>query len=94
MVILKAWAPPLGLGWGKWIDIYEHAGNRSFNVSFDTESKAKSTFDIEIREGGRTMTKRHVGPTKVRVTSDSCYCITKVRFKSHTLGQNIKIEVK
>ncbi|RXJ69638.1 hypothetical protein CRV08_02735 [Halarcobacter ebronensis] len=94
MVIFKAWAPPLGLGWGKWIDLYEHAGNRSVKVSFDSESQAKSTFDIEIKESGRNMTKRYVGPTSVRVTSHDCYCITKVRFKSHTLGQNIRIEVK
>lgn len=94
MVIFKAWAPPISLGWGKWIDLYEHAGNRSFNVSFDSESQAKSTFDIEIKEGGRSVTKRYIGPTSIKVIADNCYCITKVRFKSHTVGQNIRIEVK
>jgi hypothetical protein len=94
MVIFKAWAPPLGLGWSKWIEIYEHAGNRGFRVTFSSESQAKSTFDIEIKEGGSSITRKYVGPVSIRVKSKDCYCITKVRLLSHTVGQNIRIEVK
>lgn len=94
MKIFKAWAPPLGLGWGKWVKIYEHSGSIGFKVSFDTESKAKSTFDIEILEGGKSMPRKLVGPTKTTFTSADCFCATKVRFKSHVLGQNILIKVE
>lgn len=94
MDIVKAWAPPLGIGWSKWISIYAHAGNRGFKASFTSESNAKSTFDIEILEGGRKIPKSYVGPiSNLRIVARDCYCKTKVRFKSHTVGQNIRIEV-
>ncbi|PPK62184.1 hypothetical protein B0F89_105117 [Malaciobacter marinus] len=94
MTMFKAWAPPLGLGWGKWTKIYEHTGMIGFKVSFSSESNAKSTFDIEILEGGKSIPKKIVGPTSTTFMSKDCFCRTKVRFKSHTLGQNILIKVE
>ncbi|MCP4971341.1 MAG: hypothetical protein GY932_12210 [Arcobacter sp.] len=94
MEIIKAWAPPLGLGWGKWIDVYTHAGNRGAKVSFLSESDAESTFNIQILEGGKSIPKSYVGPIgNIRVRSEDCFCKTKVRFKSHFAGQIIRIEV-
>lgn len=94
MKIIKAWAPPVGLGWGKWIDIYEHTALVGFKVSFNSESKVKSTFDVEILEGGHIMSKKYIGPISTQFISKNCMCKTKVRFKSHTIGQMIIIKVK
>ncbi len=94
MKIIKGWAPPLGLGWGKWTPIYTHVGNIGFKVSFVSESDTESIFNIQILEGGKSIPKSYVGPiSNIKVRSDDCICKTKVRFKSHFSGQNIRIEV-
>lgn len=94
MKIIKGWAPPLGLGWSKWVPIYAHAGNRRANVSFVSEADAESTFNIQILEGGKSIPKSYVGPTSnIRIRSEDCFCKTKVRFTSHFSGQTIRIEV-
>lgn len=90
---IQTWVPPLTLGWSKWIKIVGHYTKGSYIVEFKSLSNVKSTFDIEIKEGGKTMIKRFIGPGKIRITSSDCACITRARFKSHTVGQNILILV-
>ena len=94
MTIIKGWTPPLGLGWGKWIELYEHTGIVGFKVTFDSESRAKSTFEIEMLEGGKSMSKKLIDPITTSFISKNCCCKTRVRFKSHTFGQIIIIKVK
>ncbi|QDF28402.1 colicin Z C-terminal domain-related protein [Halarcobacter anaerophilus] len=91
---IQTWVPPLGLGWSKWINIISHYTKGSYIVEFKSLSNVKSTFDIEVREGGKTMTRKIIGPGKTRITSSNCACITRARFSSHTVGQNILILVK
>lgn len=42
----QAWAPPLT--WGPWVNLRGHAGVDRYTVSFDTDSQAPSSFDVEI----------------------------------------------
>ena len=92
MNIIKAWAPPMGIGWSEWISIYSHTGSRGLKVSFI--SGASSPFEIEILEGGRKLSKSYVGPIKnLRVVSRDASSKTKVRFKSHSSGQDVNINI-
>lgn len=91
---IQTWAPPIGLGWSKWIDVVKYISQGSYTLEFKSLSQAKSTFTVEILEGGRTMPKTFVGPGNIRVTSSDCACVTRIRLKSHTVGQNVLILVK
>ncbi len=89
------WAPP-GRVWGPWIEIAaQFGGPLSWTVDFDTMSDAPSTFDAEVKywRGNEHKSDVIVGPGSHAFTAGICVCVSKVRFRSHTLGQVVKITV-
>lgn len=86
------WAPPLF--WGPWVILDSvFAGNKPREkwISYQTQSSAKSSFDIEIRSSfGKII--RDVGPgsTLLKFSANS---VNKpnIRAKSHSLGQHIRV---
>jgi len=67
----------------------------SFKVEFDTISGALSSFDAEIKywRGKDLVSDIAVGPGSHTFVSGSCVCVSRIRFRSHMLGQVIKITV-
>ncbi len=94
--ILQGWAPP-GF-WGPWITVDEalYAGIFTMELSFDSESDATSTFDIEIKYymGNEEKLDRIIGPGNHSFGFGMCACKVMVRMKSHLLGQNVRIIVR
>jgi len=76
-----AWAPPFKT-WG------------ILKIDFDTISDAPSIFDAEITywSGDSFKTDIIAGPGSHTFVA-SCACIPKIRFRSHTIGQILKITV-
>ena len=89
-----AWAPPFK-SWGIHYELGAlAAGPVGFKVDLDTISDAPSTFDAEITYwyGDSYKTDLVVGPGS-HIFSASCACIPKIRFRSHTMGQLLRITV-
>ncbi len=89
-----AWAPPFK-AWGILYEIGTIVGGPAgFKVDFDTISDAPSTFDAEITywNGNDYKTDIIPGPGSHTFIA-SCACIPKVRFRSHTMGQILKVTV-
>ena len=96
MKIYEGWAPP-GRIWGPWVEIGGlFGGPLTYKVDFDTISNAPSTFDAEIQYWSGPLQKSDVvvGPGTHIFTAGVCVCVQKIRFRSHTLGQVIRIKVK
>jgi hypothetical protein len=92
---LEGWAPP-ARAWGPWIVIGEQMGGPlSYKVEFETIS-GSSTFDAEIRyfQGGTEISDIVVGPGTHNFTSGICVCVSRIRFRSHSIGQVIAITVR
>lgn len=92
MGTVQAWAPPLV--WGPWVNLMGHFGDSNvyYTVNFETESEAPSSFDVEI-EYTTEASMRLVytqGPGSYQIVA-SGIGTDRIRFKSHTLGQVIKI---
>jgi len=96
----QVWAPPLF--WGQWVDIYTQfgvAGPKSdthltrVHVTFETRSNASSTFDIEIIGGDKPVRTYGPGAEEVTITGNVATTI-RARVKSHSLGQNVFIDVR
>lgn len=87
----QAWAPPLM--WGPWVNLMGHVGNSNvYTVSFETESEAPSSFDVEIEyvtEASMQLVYTQ-GPGSYQIVASGAG-IDRIRFKSHTLGQVIKV---
>ncbi|UCO96716.1 hypothetical protein LF844_18835 [Metapseudomonas lalkuanensis] len=91
---LEGWAPPTGI-WGPWVVIAEQMGGPlSYKVEFDTSS-GSSTFDAEVRyfQGATESSDIVVGPGTHTFTSGICACVSRIRFRSHSLGQIITVTV-
>ncbi len=90
----RGWAPPARV-WGPWVEFGTLVGQQTFKVEFDTISKAQSSFDAEVKywDGPMQRTEITHGPGSISFTA-KCACIQRVRFRSHTLGQVIRILIK
>ncbi|WP_300000134.1 colicin Z C-terminal domain-related protein [uncultured Cedecea sp.] len=66
----QAWAPPLT--WGPWVNLRGHSGMDRYTVSFDTDSQAPSSFDVEIEYATSTQMKRvnTLGPGSYQITDN------------------------
>jgi hypothetical protein len=92
MFSYEAWAPP-GRMWGPWVEIGGQSGGVvTYRVNFDTVS-GSSTFDAEIQyfQDHAQRSDIVVGPGSHTFTAGICVCITKIRFRSHSLGQIISV---
>lgn len=87
----QAWAPPLT--WGPWLNLQEHSGLARYSVSFDTDSQAPSSFDVEIEYATNTQMKRvnTLGPGSYHIADNDGAGIDRIRFKSHSTGQSIRV---
>lgn len=95
MRLFEGWAPP-GRTWGPWLEIANlFGGPVSYKVDFDTISNAPSTFDAEIRylDGAFQRSDIVAGPGSHSFTAGVCVCVQRIRFRSHSIGQVIKVIV-
>ncbi len=94
MEMFEGWAPP-GRVWGPWVEIGELFGTYTYKVDFKTISNAPSTFDAELLYwgAGRKISEIVSGPGTHNFTAGNCLCVQRIRFRSHTLGQIIKVTV-
>jgi hypothetical protein len=91
----EGWAPPARV-WGPWIELAKLTGGPlTYRVDFDTISSAPSTFDAEIQywNGPSQTVDLVTGPGSHTFTAGICYCIQRIRFRSHSLGQTIQVKV-
>ncbi|PCH60534.1 MAG: hypothetical protein COC05_04195 [Gammaproteobacteria bacterium] len=92
----QGWAPPARV-WGPWIEIAAlFGGPEKYKVDFDTTSEAPSSFDAQIKywSDNNLVNDIAVGPGSHTFVAGVCLCVSKIRFRSHTLDQVIKISVK
>lgn len=92
-------APPLF--WGQWVEIWAQAGvigrnpdkRRSIiNVRFDTQTRAPSTFDVQIKGGDRLI--QTIGPGSARVTvTGNVLTAVSIRARSHLHTQHVIVTV-
>lgn len=87
----QGWAPPLT--WGPWVDLASHAGSDAYTVGFDTESQAPSSFSVQIEYATNSEMKRvdTIGPGSYQIKDNNGAGTDRIRFKSHSLGQNIRV---
>lgn len=91
----EGWAPPARV-WGPWIEIAAQIGGPlSWSVDFETMSKAKSSFDAEIVywQGNEQKSDIVAGPGSHWFVAGICACVTRIRFRSHTVGQIVSINI-
>ncbi|WP_459825834.1 colicin Z C-terminal domain-related protein [Desulfomicrobium salsuginis] len=91
----EGWAPPARV-WGPWVELAKLTGGPlTYRVDFDTISSAPSTFDAEIQywKGPSQTVDLVTGPGSHTFTAGICYCIQRIRFRSHSLGQTIQVKV-
>lgn len=88
----QAYAGPLV--WGPWVDLAAHSGQDVYTISFDTISQAPSTFDVQIEYAGQSsmVTVNTMGPGSYKVTDNNGAGTDRIRFKSHSVGQNISVQ--
>ncbi|WP_350385996.1 colicin Z C-terminal domain-related protein [Photorhabdus laumondii] len=91
MTIRQGWAPPLT--WGPWVDLRMHSGISVYTISFDTDSSAPSAFGVEIEYPVSTGVKRisTTGPGSHQITDNNGAGTDRIRFKSYSIGQVIRI---
>lgn len=94
-LITDGYAPPARV-WGPWKEVGSQFGGPStWKVSFESISDAPSSFEAEISYFSGGMEKRDLvlGPNSHTFTAGICVCVSKIRFRSHSIGQMIKIYV-
>jgi len=81
------------LTWGPWVQLLAHGTIAPYTVSFDPESQAPSSFDVEIEYATNSQMKRvnTLGPGSYRITDNDGAGTDRIRFKIHTTGQNIRV---
>ena len=83
--------------WGPWIELEKgryFGGMFYWSLTFDSESDATASFDIEIEymQGTEKKLDRAMGPGEHTFKMGTCGgCKVKVRMRSHLLGQNVRI---
>lgn len=91
MSTVQAWAAPLF--WGPWVNLEGHVGNSTvYTVSFDTESDTPSSFDVEIEYATESHLEQvfTMGPGNYQIKA-SGIGTDRIRFKSHSVGQVIRV---
>ena len=93
--LFDVWAPPLF--WGPWIRLnFIFSDDKPVNttVSYQSQSMAKSSFDVEITTA-RGQMSRHVGPgsTSIVIPPDTATQL-RIRAKSHSFGQHIRVTMQ
>ena len=90
----EGWAPP-GFIWGPWLVIASVFGKYTYKVEVDTISEAPSTFDAEVKywEGALEKVDTFAGPGEHSFVLGHCACKARIRFRSHSVGQVIKVRV-
>lgn len=91
----EGWAPPARV-WGPWVELAQLTGGPlTYRVDFDTISSAPSSFDAEIQywKGPSKTTDLVTGPGSHTFTAGICFCVQRIRFRSHSLGQTIQVTV-
>ena len=90
----QVWAPPAF--WGPEIRIEKASaiGSATFSISFTSISQAPSSFELEVTYWKGSLQKHDIviGPGEYTFTMD-CGCVTKVRAKSHSLGQLVEVSI-
>lgn len=93
MAIVNVWAPP-GT-WGPYANLRGHTGDtpRSYTVEFTSESSAPSTFSAEIEyvDSNGLVTVQEQGPGSYTIQSSGGLGTDRIRFRSHSIGQNIRV---
>lgn len=91
----QVWAPPLF--WGPWVEIYAQFGVIGPNpenhvtkvyVSFDSITRAPSSFEVEIEGGDELVSDSGPGSTIVTISGNVATAL-RFRAKSYSVGQNI-----
>ncbi|OUS27703.1 hypothetical protein A9Q99_14805 [Gammaproteobacteria bacterium 45_16_T64] len=93
MDTFSGWAPPLM--WGPWVEVDHLFGTSTYKISFKTQSNAKSSFQAEIEYWNgqwQTDSVSIPGSGEHSFTAGNCVCSVRVRMKSHSLGQTVRIE--
>jgi hypothetical protein len=89
---VQGWARPGK--WGDWVEIAEVSGSRIITLQIETISQAPSSFDAELEYWEGYVQKNDVfsvpGNIKHTFRMD-CVCKPKIRFKSHSMGQIVRI---
>ncbi len=91
----ESWAPPARV-WGPWIEIATQVGGPiEYKVDFETISNIPSSFDAEIKywRNDDLISDIVVGPGSHTFSAGICACVPRIRFRSHTFGQMIKVRV-
>jgi hypothetical protein len=85
------WGPPVTL------DIVTSTHSRPVTVKFETESQAKSSFDAEIEYWDFSLYKLDTvvatGGEAEFTFTPNCICYPRIRFKSHSVAQMIRVYV-
>lgn len=93
--VRQVWAPPFF--WGPWVKLATQLSGGSYTISFDTISQAPSSFDVQIEyaTGKRIERINTMGPGSYQIRSEAgSVGVDRVRFKSHSLGQIIRVEFR
>lgn len=75
-------------------DLHAYSGgSRSYKVEFTSESSAPSTFTAEIEYVDSTglVTAQAQGPGSYTIQSSGGAGTDRIRFRSHSIGQNIRV---
>lgn len=90
---LQAWAPP-GFMWGPWLILTgKEAELLPYKIVFESVSQGKSPFEAEIEYYQGSELKREVvnGPGSHTFRMGMCACVARIRFRSFTMGQDIRV---
>jgi len=95
MRCFEGWAPPARM-WGQWLELAQLTGGpMTYKVEFDTISSAPSTFDVEILywDGPSQVSDIVTGPGSHTFKAGICFCVQRIRFRSHSVGQTVQVKV-
>lgn len=93
MPIKQGYAPP-GI-YGPWVNLRGNSGGGTspYTVNFVTESQAESAFgaQVEYADADGIQTLNQNGPGSVSIPSGNAVGTDRIRFRSYSVGQNIRI---
>lgn len=92
--VRNVWALPFL--WGPWTELVTQVGDGSYTVRFYTISQLPSSFSAQIEYSTLNGIKRvnTLGPGSYKIVSDGGAAIDRIRFKSHSFGQAIRVEFR
>ncbi len=92
LVEVQGYAPPLK--WGDWFEITDVSGARAITLQIETISQAPSSFDAELEYWDGVVLKNDIISVPGNLSHTfrmNCVCKPRIRFKSHTMGQRVRI---